>query len=100
LAVLERVGEILMTVTDRVIGIEGHTDNIPIAGTLAKRYPTNGKLSAARALNVTRYLEKEGIDSTILSATAFGAYRPIAENAIPEDRAKNWRIAIILLPRE
>jgi chemotaxis protein MotB len=100
LAVLKRVVEILMTVTDKVIRIEGHTDNIPIAGTLAKRYPTNWELSAARALNVTRYLEKEGIDPAVLSAAAFGEYRPVAQNDIPEGRAKNRRIAIILLPKE
>ncbi|MCX5818321.1 MAG: OmpA family protein [Deltaproteobacteria bacterium] len=100
LAVLKRVVEILMTVTDKVIRIEGHTDNIPIAGTLAKRYPTNWELSAARALNVTRYLEKQGIDPTILSAAAFGEYQPVAENDTPEGRAKNRRIAIILLPKE
>jgi chemotaxis protein MotB len=100
LAVLKRVVEILMTVTDKVIRIEGHTDNIPIAGTLAKRYPTNWELSAARALNVTRYLEKEGIDPAVLSATAFGEYQPVAENDTPEGRAKNRRIAIILLPKE
>ena len=98
LAVLKRVVEILMTVTDKVIRIEGHTDNIPIAGALAKRYPTNWELSAARALNVTRYLEKEGIDPYILSAAAFGEYQPVAENDTPEGRAKNRRIAIILLP--
>jgi chemotaxis protein MotB len=98
LAVLKRVVEILMTVTDKVIRIEGHTDNIPIAGALAKRYPTNWELSAARALNVTRYLEKEGIDPSILSAAAFGEYQPVAENDTPEGRAKNRRIAIILLP--
>jgi chemotaxis protein MotB len=100
LAVLKRVVEILMTVTDKVIRIEGHTDNIPIAGTLAKRYPTNWELSAARALNVTRYLEKEGIDPAVLSAAAFGEYRPVAENDTPGGRAKNRRIAIILLPKE
>ncbi len=98
LAVLKRVVEILMTVTDQVIRIEGHTDNIPIAGALAKRYPTNWELSAARAINVTRYLEKEGIDPSILSAAAFGEYQPVAENDTPEGRAKNRRIAIILLP--
>jgi len=98
LAVLKRVVEILMTVTDKVIRIEGHTDNIPIAGALAKRYPTNWELSAARAINVTRYLEKEGIDPSILSAAAFGEYQPVAENDTPEGRAKNRRIAIILLP--
>ncbi len=98
LAVLKRVVEILMTVTDKVIRIEGHTDNIPIAGALAKRYPTNWELSAARAIKVTRYLEKEGIDPSILSAAAFGEYQPVAENDTPEGRAKNRRIAIILLP--
>ena len=98
LAVLKRVVEILMTVTDKVIRIEGHTDNIPIAGSLAKRYPTNWELSAARALNVTRYLEKERIEPSILSAAAFGEYQPVAENDTPEGRAKNRRIAIILLP--
>jgi chemotaxis protein MotB len=100
LAVLKRVVEILMTVEDKVIRIEGHTDNIPIAGALAKRYPTNWELSAARALNVTRYLEKEGIDPAILSAAAFGEYQPVSENDTPEGRAKNRRIAIILLPKE
>lgn len=100
LGVLKRVVEILMTVTDKMIRVEGHTDSIPIAGALAKRYPTNWELSAARALNVTRYLEKEGIDPTLLAAVAFGEYQPIAENDTPEGRAKNRRIAIILLPKE
>lgn len=100
LGVLKRVVEILMTVTDKVIRVEGHTDSIQIGGALAKRYPTNWELSAARALNVTRYLEKEGIDPTLLSAVAFGEHKPIAENDTPEGRARNRRIAIILLPKE
>lgn len=100
LEVLKRVVEILITVTDKVIRVEGHTDSIPIAGSLAKRYPTNWELSAARALNVTRYLEKEGIDPRLLSAVAFGEHQPVAENDTAEGRAKNRRIAIILLPKE
>jgi len=100
LDVLKRVVDILITVTDKVIRIEGHTDSIPIGGALAKRYPTNWELSAARALNVTRYFEKEGIDPALLSAVAFGEHQPIAENDTPEGRAKNRRIAIILLPKE
>jgi chemotaxis protein MotB len=100
LLVLKRVVDILITVTDKVIRVEGHTDSIPISGALAKRYPTNWELSAARALNVTRYLEKEGIDPTLLAAVAFGEYQPVADNDTPEGRAKNRRIAIILLPKE
>jgi chemotaxis protein MotB len=100
LDVLKRVVDILMTVTDKVIRVEGHTDSVQIGGALAKRYPTNWELSAARALNVTRYLEKQGIDPALLSAVAFGEHQPIAENDTPEGRARNRRIAIILLPKE
>jgi chemotaxis protein MotB len=100
LEVLKRVVEILQTVTDKIIRVEGHTDNVPIAGTLAKRYPTNWELSAARAINIARYLEKEGLDPALLSAAAFGEYQPVADNETPEGRAKNRRIAIILLPKE
>jgi chemotaxis protein MotB len=100
LEVLKRVVAILMTVTDKTIRVEGHTDNVPISGALVKRYPTNWELSAARAITVTRYLEKEGLDPALLSAAAFGEYQPVADNETPEGRAKNRRIAIILLPKE
>lgn len=100
LAVLKRVVEILKTVADKTIRVEGHTDNVQIGGSLAKRYPTNWELSAARAIHVARYLEKEGIDPLLLSAAAFGEHQPVADNDTPEGRARNRRIAIILLPKE
>ena len=100
LAVLKRVVDILKTVDDKNIRIEGHTDNVPITSRLARIYPTNWELAAARAINVARYLQEQGIDPVILSATAFGEYQPVADNATPEGRAKNRRIAIILLPRD
>lgn len=100
LAVLKRVVAILKGVTDKTIRVEGHTDNVPISGGLVKRYPTNWELSAARAITVTRYLEKEGLDPALLSAAAFGEYQPVADNETPEGRAKNRRITIILLPKE
>ena len=100
LKVLKRVVEILKSVDDKTIRIEGHTDNVPISGNLIKKYPSNWELSAARAINVTRFLEKEGLDPAILSAAALGEYQPIADNDTPEGRARNRRIAIILLPKE
>jgi chemotaxis protein MotB len=100
LAVLKRVVEILINAKDKNIRVEGHTDNVQITGRLAKKYPTNWDLSYARAINVTKYLQQQGIDPKILSATAFGEYQPIADNSTPEGRAKNRRIAIILLPKE
>jgi chemotaxis protein MotB len=100
LEVLKRVVDILKNMKDKNIRIEGHTDNVKIAGHLIRVYPTNWELSAARALNVTRYLQEQGIDPKIISATAFGEYQPLADNDTPEGRAKNRRIAIILLPKD
>jgi chemotaxis protein MotB len=100
LAVLKRIVDILAKVTDKAIRVEGHTDNVPIAGRLAQRFPTNWELSAARAINVARFLQENGIDPHHLSAVAYGEYKPIADNSTPEGRQKNRRIAIILLPRD
>src|SRR5262252_4071117 len=92
LVVLGKVIEILKTVNDKSIRIEGHTDNKPIVGPLTQRYPTNWELSAARAINVARYLQKQGIEPGSLSAAAFGEFKSVADNATPEGRAKNRRI--------
>ena len=100
LEVLGRVVDILATAADKVIRVEGHTDNVPIKGNLAKQYPTNWELSAARALTVVRYLEIQGLDPHKLAAVAFGEHRPVAENDTPEGRARNRRIAIVLQPEE
>ena len=100
LVVLGKVIEILKTVNDKSIRIEGHTDNKPIVDPLTQRYPTNWELSAARAINVARYLQKQGIEPTKLSAAAFGEYKSVADNATLEGRGKNRRIEIVLVPKE
>jgi len=100
LAVLDKVISILKDVKDKSIRVEGHTDNVRIVGALAKRYPTNWELSAARAINVTRFLQQQGIDPAQLSAVGYGEYKPVGDNGTPEGRAKNRRIEIILVPKE
>jgi len=100
LVVLGKVIEILRTVNDKSIRIEGHTDNKPIVGPLMQRYPTNWELSAARAINVARYLQKQGIEPATLSAAAFSEFKSVADNATTEGRAKNRRIEIVLVPKE
>lgn len=98
--VLAKVVDILKGVQDKMIRIEGHTDNVQIVGNLTKRFPTNWELSAARAINVARYLQGQGIDPTVLVAVANGEYRPVASNDTEEGRAKNRRIEIVLVPRD
>ncbi|HZV82717.1 MAG TPA: OmpA family protein [Geobacteraceae bacterium] len=100
LAVLRKVIDILKTVKDKSIRIEGHTDNVPIRGQLAARYPTNWELSAARAINVTRYLQSQGIEPQVLAAVAYGEFKPVAANDNEEGKARNRRIEIILVPKE
>lgn len=100
LEILGKVVSILKDVNDKSIRIEGHTDNVQISRALAQRYPTNWELSAARAINVARYLQGQGIDPGQLSAVAYGEWKPVATNDTVEGRAKNRRIEIILVPRE
>jgi len=100
LAVLQKVVDILKTVKDKTIRIEGHTDNVPIRGALTAKYATNWELSAARAINVTRFLQKQGLDPMILTAAAYGEYKPVAPNDAEEGKAKNRRIEIVLVAKE
>jgi len=100
LIVLGKVIEILKTVNDKAIRIEGHTDNKAIVGPLTQRYPTNWELSAGRAINVARYLQKQGIEPGSLSSAAYGEFKPVADNSTFEGRAKNRRIEIVLVPKD
>jgi chemotaxis protein MotB len=100
LVVLQKVVDVLKNIKDKTIKIEGHTDNIPISGALARRYPTNWELSAARAINVARYLQQQGVDPAMLTAAAYGEYKPVAANDTEDGRAKNRRIEIVLVSKE
>ena len=100
LVVLQKVIDILKNIKDKAIRVEGHTDNVPIGGALARKYPTNWELSAARAINVARYLQLQGLDPALLAAVAYGEYKPVAANDTDEGRAKNRRIEIVLVSKE
>jgi chemotaxis protein MotB len=95
--VLQQIGDILKTAADKDIQVEGHTDNVPIRGTLTQVYPSNWELSTARATTVLHFLqEKVGISGERLSAVGYGEYRPISSNGSAEGRALNRRIQIVL----
>ena len=80
------------------IEIEGHTDNIPITGVLANRYPSNWELAGARAASVARLFERAGIERSRLAAISYASGRPVASNETPEERSRNRRIEIRLQP--
>jgi chemotaxis protein MotB len=98
--VLQKVAEVIGQVEDKAIRVEGHTDNVKVGGALARAFPSNWELSAARAINVARYLQRLGVDPALLSAAAYGEHRPVSENDTTEGRTKNRRIEIVLVPRD
>jgi len=96
--VLQKLASVLAG-SDRQIRVQGHTDDVPIVGRLAQTFPTNWELSAARAVNVVRFLQEgASLDPAVLSASALSQYRPRAPNDGPEGRQKNRRIEILLEP--
>ncbi len=104
-AVLRDSGrEVLAKVSEQLVGtnyeivVSGFTDNIPISGKLAQRFPTNWDLAAARATNVVRLLEENKVPSGKLIAASYGENKPVADNTSEDGRKKNRRIEIHLRP--
>src|SRR6185437_10990953 len=70
--------------------ISGHTDN-------SGKPADNRTLSENRAKAVTNYLIAKGIAPGRLSAKGFGDTQPVADNAIPEGRARNRRTELTVV---
>jgi len=96
---LKKVADVLKNIADQEIIVAGHTDNVQIGGVLARTYPTNWELSAARAISVVKILVADGVDPLNLAASGFSEYRPVADNETLEGRAQNRRMEIILMPK-
>jgi chemotaxis protein MotB len=80
---------------DRHVKIEGHTDNVPIR---TAQFPSNWELSAARSVMIVRVLsELYGVPAAHLAAVGYGETRPLTANLDPEQRAKNRRVEVIIL---
>ena len=78
------------------VGIEGHTDNIPIKNS---GWKSNWELSSARGLSVLHYLiNDQGISPERLSAIGYGEYRAVASNETKDGRKQNRRVEIVILP--
>lgn len=95
---LNKVASVLKTtVKDLNVGIEGHTDNVPIK---YSGWKSNWELSAARAMSVLHHLvDQEEIEPNRLSATGYGEYHPVDTNDSVEGKQKNRRVEIVILPK-
>jgi len=100
-SVLRKVAAILAQHPNLKIHVIGHTDNVPIRAAARNRFPSNWELSTARATAAVRFLtESAGVDPRRLGAVGYGEFRPVADNATAEGRARNRRIAITILSEE
>jgi len=100
-SVMRKIAALLAAHPTLKIHVIGHTDNIPIRPEAHSRFASNWELSTARALAAVHFLtEKAGVDPRRVGAVGYGEYRPVADNATAEGRAKNRRIAITILPDE
>ena len=76
------------------IGVEGHTDSQPIK---KSGWRSNWELGAARAQEVLHYLiDQHQLQPAKLSATTFGEYRPVADNASKDGMKRNRRAVIVI----
>lgn len=99
--VLQKVARILAQFPNRQVQVIGHTDNIPIRGMTRGGFSDNWDLSAGRAVAAVRFLQtKAGVDARRLAAVGYGEFHPLADNATADGRARNRRIAVVVLPEE
>ncbi len=85
-----RIAEAIGKVKGRVL-VTGHSDNRPIA---TLRFPSNWKLSQARAEQVRQLLAARTGQAERFSAEGRSDTEPLASNATAEGRARNRRVEI------
>lgn len=90
--VIEEFAEFLKANPTLKIEIQGHTDNVG-------KVPDNMALSSNRAYTVKGVLEEKGIEGTRITASGFGATKPVAPNTTEEGRAKNRRTEFLITDR-
>lgn len=98
-AILLQVARVLAGFPRREIQVLGHTDHVPITTRTRGGFTDNWSLSTGRALAAVRFLaSRAGVDPRRLAAVGCGEFRPLADNSTPEGRARNRRIAVVVLP--
>ncbi|MFN3489900.1 MAG: OmpA family protein [Emticicia sp.] len=96
-AVLNKIAQIVKSRPDLEVMVEGYTDNVAIN---TDCLDDNWDLSVKRATSVVRTLQQNfGIDPNKLIAAGRGEFNALTTNDSAENRAKNRRTRIILMPK-
>jgi chemotaxis protein MotB len=95
--VLGKVAQVVNNKPDFEFMVEGHTDNVPYrSGVLLD----NWDLSVKRATSVVRTLQNDyKVDPARMTAAGRSHYIPLVSNDTRENRAKNRRTRIVVLPK-
>ncbi|MFV0540197.1 MAG: flagellar motor protein MotB [Aestuariibaculum sp.] len=95
--VLAKVAKVVNSKPDFECMVEGHTDNVP--------YKSNGvildnwDLSVKRSTSVIRVLQGLGVNPSQLVAAGRAEYVPLVENNTAENRSRNRRTRIVVMPK-
>ncbi len=93
---LRQVATALREIPDRDFLVTGHTDNaVPYRH---GKFASNWELSTARAVEVVKFLQANGVDPRHLGAAGYSEFDPVADNASDGGRALNRRIEIVVMP--
>lgn len=93
---IEQLANVINSEPSMDVMIEGHTDSRTINNAVVQ---DNWDLSVKRATSIVRILEKKyGVQPSRLIASGRGSSMPLFENDTKENRARNRRTRIVILP--
>lgn len=95
-SLLEKLATVINSEPAMEVMIEGHTDDQKIK---KSKFKDNWELSTERATAIVRLLEKKfNVAGEKMIASGRSSYNPVVENDTWENRAKNRRTRIVILP--
>ena len=94
--ILQKIADLVNTEESLDLMVEGHTDSRTISNA---KVADNWDLSVLRATSVVRRLQnKFNVGSDKLIASGRSSFQPLVSNDTKEDRARNRRTRIVILP--
>lgn len=96
--VLQKVATVVNGQPEMDVMVEGHTDDTPVATGASMK--DNWGLSVLRSTAIVRELQnKYAVAPSRLIAAGRSSYVPLVDNTTPENKAKNRRTKIIVMPK-
>ncbi len=94
--VLAKVAKVVNSRPNFECMVEGHTDSVPY-----RKEPLldNWDLSVKRSTSIIRVLQDLGVNPGQLIAAGRSSYVPLVDNDTAENRAKNRRTRVVILPK-